>query len=333
MPSDTAHVDELVEVVEGTDGTAPAPRPRVTVLSMNTAIDRVLRIPRLVPGTVMRTDGALAFAGGKGLNVARNLRLLHEDVQVVGFLGGAVRDFIQSWCNELEIHTIWAPTAGQSRTCTILIDNETGTQTVVNEPGPTVSPAEVDGLMAALHGAVQPGDLLCISGSAPPGVPDDLYGRIVREMNDREVRVLVDATAGPLRSALEAIPWAVCPNEQELRVTMIENRDTLEPTRELGENIPVVIVTLGREGCLLASEGHVWRLHPPIIDEVNAVGSGDAFAAGFLAGTLEGEPPIDAVTLGVACGASNAGRLEPGIGSRDEVEGLRGKIRIEELSP
>jgi tagatose 6-phosphate kinase len=305
--------------------------PQISVLSLNTAVDRVVRLERLIPGGVMRAKGATAFAGGKGLNVARALRRLGQEVQVVGFLGGTVRPFIESACADAGIRTAWAPTSGDSRTCTILIDEANGSQTVVNEPGPSVTRSEIDALLETLRASVRSGDLLCISGSAPPGMPDELYGQIVGQMNERGVRVLVDATGGALRAAVSARPWAVSPNEDELRSATGEGGDTAHVAGVLGATIPVVIVTLGRRGCLLVDEGRAWRVHPPAIREVNAVGSGDAFAAGFLAGIARGQLPVDAVTLAVACGASNASRLEPTIGPPDEIEHLRREVRVEPL--
>jgi tagatose 6-phosphate kinase len=305
--------------------------PQISVLSLNTAIDRVVRLERLVPGGVMRAEDATAFAGGKGLNVARALRRLSEQVQVIGFLGGSVRPFIENACTKASIQTVWAPTAGDSRTCTILIDEASGSQTVVNEPGPRVQQSEIDVLLQTVRASVRAGDLLCISGSAPPGVADELYGQIVREMNERGVRVLVDASGGALCEAVSAQPWAVCPNEDELRAATGETGDTTHAAGALGAAIPVVIVTLGRRGCLLVHEGQTWRVHAPTIREVNAVGSGDAFAAGFLAGIARGQSPIDAVTLAVACGASNASRLEPSIGPESEIERLRLGVRVERL--
>jgi fructose-1-phosphate kinase PfkB-like protein len=72
----------------------------------------------------------------------------------------------------------------------------------------------------------------------------------------------------------------------------------------------------------------VWRVMPPRVRAVNAVGSGDALVAGFVVGVADGAPVLDAVRLGVACGASNASRFEPGIGSRGEVETLASRVEV-----
>jgi sugar/nucleoside kinase (ribokinase family) len=66
-----------------------------------------------------------------------------------------------------------------------------------------------------------------------------------------------------------------------------------------------VAVTLGADGCLLAShDGQTPVALPALeVDVVDTTGCGDGFNAGMLAGLLLGADPIDAAWLGLACGS------------------------------
>jgi fructose-1-phosphate kinase PfkB-like protein len=180
-------------------------------------------------------------------------------------------------------------------------------------------------LAVTIREAVSPADLLCISGSAPPGVPDDFYAGIVAEQQRYGVRVLVDVSGLPLRLAWEARPWAVKPNLAEARAAFATNDDGASMALRLAERAEHALVTGGVDGIWNASGGRVKEHLPPPVIAVNAVGSGDALAAGFLVGIESGMPAEEAVRLGLACGAANAMRLEPGVGSRDEVESTRAR--------
>ena len=304
----------------------------IVVLSLNTAVDRVVRIPEFVAGHVYRGEDAEFHAGGKGLNVARALRRLGEPVRVVGFLGGMPREFIRRGCAELGIEQRWVEIEGETRTCVIVVDPASESQTVVNEPGPMVREEEVRRLREELRRSTAPGDLLCISGSAPPGVPDDCYAQIIGDLQPREVRVLADVSGKVLRLALEAHPWAVAPNYEETVAAFSRGGSEVEMAELLTEYTEHALLTLGRDGVLYAHQGAAWRLRPPNIRTVNAVGSGDAFVAGFLAGVARGLDSLDAVRLGVACGASNASRLEPNIGPMEEIEELAEGVSVEPVS-
>ncbi len=68
-------------------------------------------------------------------------------------------------------------------------------------------------------------------------------------------------------------------------------------------NIPTLIVTRGADGAMLKQEGTTYS-HPGYKVEVaDTVGSGDSFLAAYLAKTMEGVPPSDALAFASAVGA------------------------------
>jgi 1-phosphofructokinase family hexose kinase len=304
----------------------------ITVLSLNTAIDRTLLIPHFQTGDVFRAQRAAAFAGGKGLNVARVLRRLQRSVRVIGFLGGLPAPFIRARCDDLGIEQRWISIEGESRTCVIVVDPHAGGQTVLNEPGPSIGEEAIQQLRATIDAAVQPGDILCISGSAPPGVPDDFYAGLIRSLQAKDIRVLADVAGKVLRLAAARHPWALSPNLDEAAAAFAMPASAQAAAARLMRSAEHALITLGADGVLYAGQGEARFFRPPPIRPVNAVGSGDAFVAGFLAGIEEGYLPRDAVRLAVACGAANACRLEPDIGGLAEVRGLMEQVREVEVS-
>ena len=65
-----------------------------------------------------------------------------------------------------------------------------------------------------------------------------------------------------------------------------------------------VVLTLGSRGALALEDGRFARAAPVAADVVDPVGAGDAFAAGFLATRLHGEPLESSLALGAKRGAS-----------------------------
>jgi sugar/nucleoside kinase (ribokinase family) len=64
-----------------------------------------------------------------------------------------------------------------------------------------------------------------------------------------------------------------------------------------------VVVKLGAQGALAVSGDQVIRSPAVAVEEVDSVGAGDSFDAGFLAGHLAGRPPEESLRLANACGA------------------------------
>jgi tagatose 6-phosphate kinase len=305
----------------------------IVVLSMNTAVDRLMLVPNFTDGEVFRARRSVAVPGGKALNVARVLRRLGEPVRVVGTLGGMPETFVRTWCDREGVDGRWVRIEAESRTCLVVVDPSSPHQTVLNEPGPELNSVEIQAVIEAIDRAVQPDDVLCISGSAPLGVSSAFYAELAIRMREHGVHVLVDAAGESLRHALEAHPWAAAPNASECAMALSRPEDPRTLIAALSERTGHAIVTLGPDGLLYAHAGAVWHVRPPAIQTVNAVGSGDACVAGFLAGMARELPALDAIRLGVACGAANAAQFEPGIESEAEVDRLSSLVRIEALDP
>lgn len=299
----------------------------ITVLSCNTALDQTMLVPHFQAGQVFRAEETHTEPGGKALNVARTVRQLGASVRVIGFLGGNIAPLIEAGCAALGIEQRWVRIAGASRTCIIVVDPVTGRQTVLNPPGPSVTAAEVRSLFDLLCATLQPGDLLAISGSAPPGVPDGWYGEVVRAVPG--VRVLVDAAGARLAAALDARPWAVAPNQEET-ISALGPAQPCHLLDQLERASQVAILTQGARGALVALPSGRWRLVPPDIAARNAVGCGDALVGGFLTAIAGGADLLEAARFGVAAGTANAARLEQGV-RRAEVEALACQVRVEPL--
>lgn len=78
--------------------------------------------------------------------------------------------------------------------------------------------------------------------------------------------------------------------------------------RSSGRLAKLVVVKLGRNGCRVLGR----RVPAPLVDEVDATGAGDAFAAAFCAAYLEGSTPLEAAGRAVLV----AGRAVSRLGAR-----------------
>jgi sugar/nucleoside kinase (ribokinase family) len=110
---------------------------------------------------------------------------------------------------------------------------------------------------------------------------------------------------GGLRDLLGEVD-VLLPNAVEAcRIAGVSDPETAASS--LANRGPLVAVKLGPEGALAvpAGGGAAVRAHPPPAapEPVDAVGAGDSFDAGLLAGLLGGEPLPEALALACACGA------------------------------
>ena len=70
---------------------------------------------------------------------------------------------------------------------------------------------------------------------------------------------------------------------------------------------------------------------PTSVEEVSAVGSGDAFVGAFAAKWLETHDVVEAARWGGAAGAANAAQVRSAFCAREEIEKLLLQVRVERM--
>ena len=291
----------------------------VYTLTLNPALDYVLRLPALSTGHTNRAKNEQIFPGGKGINVAYVLRELGVEARALGFIAGFTGAALKEKLKADGISTdfISLPT-GHTRINVKL--KETDRETEINASGPAV-PAEALQALKDQLASLREGDTLVLAGSIPPTLPRDLYAQIARTQVGRSVRLVVDAEGEALRAVLPYRPFLIKPNRAELEDlagrSLPTEQDLLKAARELREcGAQNVLVSLGGDGALLVdAHGDVHRASAHSITPVNTVGAGDSMLAGFLAGLDGGY--THALILAQAAGAATA--ASEGLATRAEI--------------
>jgi 1-phosphofructokinase family hexose kinase len=296
----------------------------IVTVTLNAAVDRTLTVPNVQLGHRHRASQGLTIAGGKGINVARALKRLDVPVIATGLAGGRTGTRLVEELTTEGILNDLVRIADESRTSTAVVDPTSDTYTEINEWGPQVRPEELEILFEKLHYLSRGADFVVFAGSLPRAVSEDFYGDAIRDLQRRGVQTVLVAEGEPLRRAVEAEPFLVAPNEHDAEALVGQEFDDdedfvlgLDAIAEKGARN--VLITRD-EGCFARLRedrtAHRFRVTPPPLDRVSAVGAGDALLAGFLAARLDGKSLADALRQAVAAGAAStlelgAGRFEP----------------------
>lgn len=311
----------------------------ILTVTLNAAIDRTVAVPSFRLGHRHRAVESRTLAGGKGINVARALNLLGRPVIATGFAGGPTGTRVQEQLRAEGVLTDFTRIAGETRINLAVIDPTSGEQTEINERGPAVSPEEVERFLARLAYLAGGAEICVLAGTLPPGAGEDLYARIVRELRDREVTVVLDAEGEPMRAAIRAGASVVTPNQSEAEELVgQEFEDESDLRHGLSE-----LVRLGAgeamitrpDGCAAVvgenAERRFLAVRTEALDTVSTVGSGDAFLAGYVAARFDGREPGECLAYGVACGAQSTQHFGAGSIDPAQVERLLGEVEVRDL--
>ncbi len=311
----------------------------IVTVTLNAAIDRTVAVPNFRLGHRHRAVESRTVSGGKGINVARALKLLGRPVIATGFAGGPTGSRLLEQLREEAVLTDFTRIAGETRINLAVIDPTSGEQTEINERGPAVSPEEVERFVDRLGYLADGAELCVLAGSLPPGAGDDLYARLVKDLGDRGVPVVLDVEGDAMRAGLRAGPAVVTPNEREAEELVgqefADRDDLVQGLTELIRLGAAEAAITRPDGCVaVVGEGPERRfleVRTESLEPVSTVGSGDAFLAGYVAARYEGRPPGDCLAYGVACGAESTQHFGAGMVDRNQVERLLGEVHVQDL--
>jgi 1-phosphofructokinase family hexose kinase len=287
------------------------PRPLIVTVTPNPSLDLLFEAQRLVWDDANRMDEPRRRPGGQGINVARAVTVLGGRSLAVALLGGSTGDHIAAVLASEGTPLRHVHCRDETRTFVAVRELQTGHNLLLNARGPRRSADDASRMEAEVRAtldALRPAWLACC-GSVPPGFPADFYARLATAARRAGAQVVVDCDGEPLRLAVEAGCDLLVPNQHEaerLAGTAVrdlgEAEDVAASLRAAGT--PLVCITLGATGAVLATEAGCWRASPPQMAGGSAVGAGDAFLAGLLMARLRSDAPETALRYAVATSAA-----------------------------
>lgn len=308
----------------------------ILTITLNPSVDIGYKLEELAIDTVNRVGDVSKTAGGKGINVARVLKQLDNNVAASGFIGGSLGEFIRSEMTKVGVKDAFVDIDGETRNCIAVIHD--GKQTEILENGPTISEEEMERFLQVFTDHVQEVELVAISGSLPKGVPTDFYAQLLEIAAYYHTPVLLDANGALLATTLESEykPHLIKPNEEELAELLgkkeLNEAEIIEAMESvLFTEIPIIVATRGADGAIVKYKEDVYHAQAPKIDAVNAVGSGDSVIAGFASGLSQGLVDEELISYGLAMGVLNALEEKTGHINPDKVEWAINQIIVEKV--
>jgi 6-phosphofructokinase 2 len=309
----------------------------VLTLTVNPSIDASASVERVVPMHKLRCTPQRRDPGGGGINVARVLKRFGVDVTAMYPVGGVLGQLLQHLVDQEGIRGLTIPISGETREDFTVQEQASGQQYRFVLPGPRLSEREWRACLECFEALKQPGRFVVASGSLPPGVPDDFYGRISKLTKQAGANIVIDTSGLPLKAALEAGVFLIKPSLRELKnligSPLETERDWIAACRSLVDDgrAEIVALTMGDRGAMLVTDRKQLRAQAIPIKPVSSVGAGDSFLGAMIWSLIAGHDIEDAFRYGVAAGS--AALLTPGteLCRREDVERLVDQVKLQAI--
>ena len=293
----------------------------VYTVTLNPALDYVMKLKNLRTDDINRTDGEEIYYGGKGINVSVILTQLGIPNTALGFLGGFTGKKLEEMLKNDNVSCDFNYLKnGDTR---INVKIKADKEIDLNACGPEITKEDMQSFLKKLD-SIKSGDYLILAGSIPNTLPDDIYEQILERVGDRNINCVVDATGDLLKNVLKYKPFLIKPNHHELgdlfSVQIKSDDDIVKYSKKLQEmGAKNVLVSMAKDGAMLTDEnGNVHKIGNAKGKLINSVGCGDSMVAGFTAGYIKTADYSYALRLGSACG--NATAFSEKLATREEIE-------------
>lgn len=306
----------------------------IGTITLNPSIDEHIVIDKLVKDDAIRARETRRDPGGKGINVSRAVKELGGQTIALGVAGGCAGYMLRSLMAEKGIAFDTLELPQESRINVIITDRSDRTQTRISAPGPRLSLAEVDSFIDRVLAYKPAPRWWVLGGNLPPGAPNDLYVRLVRELQGRGAKCLLDADDEVLKLGVQAKPYLIKPNEYEFERLvgrpLPDEAAMLQAAREIvSSGVEVVAATLGRKGALVITPTQAFRASSPPVEVKSKVGAGDSFLAGCVLALSQGRPLEEALRLAMAAGTAAVMNEGTQLCRKEDVESMITRVKVE----
>jgi 1-phosphofructokinase family hexose kinase len=305
----------------------------VTTITLNPMLDKTIHVDQVKRGSVNRASRMEMAAGGKGINVSRQLKCLGIKTVATGFLGGEIGAIVSRLMTEETIEHDFVHTAASTREGFTYLEAD-GTWTAIFEPSAAILQSEANELNQKIGELASKSTWVVCGGSSPGKEADDIFAKTIALAHQHRVSSVLDSYGRAFELGLKEHPTIVKPNKHEFEMTFHQSLATESDCVGavgflLEQGARYAILTDGDEAFYAGTDGYLWKVTPPHTKTVNATGSGDAFVAGVLYGFHQNWKFERSLVFGAAAGAANACVWEAANLGLQEILALEGRVRIQ----
>ncbi|MDD9174263.1 1-phosphofructokinase [Aliivibrio sp. S2TY2] len=313
-------------------------KSKVVTITLNPALDLTGSLDALSVGSVSLVSKGSLHAAGKGVNVAKVLSDLGAEVTVTGFLGRDNEELFCQLFEEMKANDEFIRVDGATRINVKLVEQD-GRVSDINFPGVEVSQQAIAEFEVRLFELAKTHEFFVLAGSLPKGISPELCAEWIEKLHKMGKKVLFDSSRAALAAGLEAHPWLIKPNDEELSEFVGRELETPEACQQAAQDlaqkgIENIVVSLGSKGVMwLGKNDEVqpeWMYsQPPKMSVVSTVGAGDTLVAGLCWGHMQQDwARSHILSFATALSALAVSQVGVGVPNVEDVKELQKQVTL-----
>jgi 1-phosphofructokinase family hexose kinase len=308
----------------------------ILTVTLNPLLERRYYYPKIELSQVNRQGKLIIKAGGKGINVSRQLNKLGIKNTAMLFIGGNNGKLFRESLRTEKINYSEVVTKAETRGAAIIIDeSKEKVYSFFGQDG-IISSQETSEFIDKMKKAIAACEMVVFSGSSPCDETDKIIVEGIKIANDLDKISVCDTYGKHLSVIYDASPTIVHNNVDELR-TSLQNKfnnetDYLDFLKILyKKGIKQTFITDSDKAFYASNFDFHYKVNPPEIKAVYSTGSGDAFVSGIAYGWHNKLTFEQQLKFATALGSLNAGSIEVCEVELFDAQSLAERILIEPI--
>jgi len=311
---------------------------KILTLTLNPSLDISSATAEFLPRQKLRCAPPLYNAGGGGINISRAIRNLGGESVALLTRGGAIGTLLVDRLNELSIPCRTFDIAGMTRQNFAVSEQKSGDQLRFVMPGPHLTPREERNLLDFISRQAENFDYVVASGSLPPDMEENFYGRLADILAHQDNALIVDTSGRDLAQAIDAPVELIRCNRWEFSELLNRPIDSIAQALDAAREIlhqgrcGALCVAVGAQGVLYVDRERAFHAIPPHVEIISMVGAGDSLVAGLVLSLARGAVVEQALTYGMACASATIGAPGTELCAKDQVAALLPQVKFHNLN-
>ncbi len=307
----------------------------VITVTLNPLLEKRYFVENFEKGKTYRVTKKTNTAGGKGINVSRQLNLLGIKNLAVFPLGGNNGKTYRQVIESERINYYAVSVKSETREGALIIENGERVTTFIGDNVP-LSENDIGKFLAKIEKVYDNSSIILFAGSVPNEEAAEIICEGIKRGAELDKIVFLDTYGKHLRECLNLAPFAVhntvAETESSLGIELNDEKSKTDYLKSLyDKGVKLAFLTDGPNPAYAMKFGYLYKIVPPKIRETDATGSGDVFVAGLIHGIEKDNVFNDFVKYASALASANAGKLETASVKFEEAENLIGKVGIFEI--
>jgi len=305
----------------------------ILTVTINPLLEKRLIFKNISLGKNNRSENEFYAAGGKGINVSRQLNLFDIKNSSLTFLGGNNGKILKNLLFEEKINFTSVSTKSETRSASVIVEEENKRATTFFGVNLEITENELNEFKIKLEKMIELCEIVIFSGSSPNKIADEIFPFGIELANKYDKISICDTYGNHLKNCIEKSPTIIHNNfeetEKSLNISLKNENEILDYLKFLYEKgIKQSYLTDGSNPVYASNFDFVYKAENPKINEIDSTGSGDAFTAGiayYLHNSLTFE---DGLKFAISLGALNAQSFDVCRVKKSDAQNLKDEIQI-----